>query len=114
MRELLRFSAAVSFTTVLVFAFIEWQIPGFVSTVFPFYWLIIGAAIISGLSLVERFGDAKPVQRKPAFVAVVLCSLALSLIVLEDGGVFGLMKIPLALTIVLSGALVSYLSSSRS
>jgi hypothetical protein len=110
MRNILRFAFSVSLATTLILAFIEWQVPGFVSFVFPFYWLIVVSIVLGALSTVAPSpSSSSPRVPTPSAgegggawggIATVLCALALALIVFEDGEVFGVMRIPLAVVIV--------------
>ncbi len=104
MRNILRFAFTVSLITTLVLAFIEWQVPGFVSFVFPFYWLVVASIVLGALSgaLPPPYQGGAGGGQNFRAAALVLCALALALIVLEDGGVFGVMRIPLAIVIVVS------------
>jgi histidine triad (HIT) family protein len=66
MKAYLNFAFKVSFIATLVFAFIEWRIPGFVSYVFPFYWFFFVTAVLGILSTFDF---------KPSTMSCLFCQI---------------------------------------
>lgn len=83
---------SVSSLTFFGLAYIDWQVPGFVSHVFPAYILLI-AAIISGVAvLLSKPSEPQALTRRARFGEVtitVLAGLLLAATAVDAGGVFG-------------------------
>ncbi|MFZ2681923.1 MAG: hypothetical protein WAZ14_02425 [Patescibacteria group bacterium] len=64
------------------FGYIEWQVPGFVSSVLPFYWLVLGTLLAGLVSLSVTSGTDG--ARRGASVVAFCIGVLLALIAFDS------------------------------
>lgn len=101
MKNLISFAFHAALVTTIAFLFIEWRVPGFVSYVFPFYWLVIVTTVLGFFSV--RSADKRGLEQggstqrsTPTAAVAVLVGLTLMSVILDSGDVFSFMRIPMA------------------
>ena len=112
MRNLWYTGYVVSSLTLLALAYVEWEVPGFVSSVFPLYVVMI-MAIICGLGALLVDAKFSRGGRAPAVLALAIGVLA-SLMVFRAADVFGAYRLMMAIvTLGLPLLLLKALSDAK-
>lgn len=103
MRQLWYTGYVVSSLSCLVLSYVEWQIPGFVSLVFPIYIVLIVTVICGALSLMA----AEPTKRvgRAHELAALAIGLFLAIATFHAAEVFGAFRLVLA-TVVLASPII--------
>jgi len=99
MRHLWYTGYVVSSLTFLALAYVEWQVPGFVSYVFPIYPVAL-IAVVCGLGTLVTSKATLAVQRRFEVVAVGI-GIILSLLVFQAAGAFGAFRLVLAIIVLI-------------
>lgn len=79
----------------LVLSYVEWQIPGFVSFVFPLY-IVLGLAILTGVGALVASQRASSWHRRTDVLAIAI-GLLFSILVFHAAEVFGAYRLLLAM-----------------
>jgi hypothetical protein len=112
MRSLWHTGYVVSSLTFLALAYTEWQVPGFVSQVFPL-WIVAGIALICGLGSLA-FGVTSSGTGPLRLALAVLGGVVLALTIFQAAEVFGAFRLFLALiSLVLPGVLLWGLNNDK-
>lgn len=99
MRNLWYTGYVVSSLTFLALAYVEWQVPGFVSHVFPMY-IVALLAIICGLGALVTSRAVLAVRRRFEVVAVGIGVIS-SVLVFQAAGAFGAFRLVLAMIVLI-------------
>lgn len=83
----------------LVLSYVEWQIPGFVSFVFPLY-IVLGLAIVTGVGALAANERASSWHRRTDVLAIAI-GLLFSILVFHAGDVFGAYRLVIAIIALL-------------
>lgn len=97
MRQLWYTGYLVSSFTFLVLSYVEWQIPGFVSLVFPVYLILI-VAIVCGIASLTAARPHEVTGRAYELVAVAI-GVVLAITIFHAAGVFGAFRLVLAVMV---------------
>lgn len=98
MRQLWYTGYIVSSLTFLVLSYVEWQIPGFVSLVFPIYFVLI-VAVVCGMASLAAAEPYKITGRVHELVAVAI-GIVLAMTIFHATAVFGAYRLVLALVVL--------------
>ena len=98
MRSLWYTGYIVASLACLVLAYLEWQVPGFVSFVFPVYAILI-VAIVCGLGTLLANIANKPTTIR-AQVGAMLIGAVIAMVIFRAGEAFGIFRLVLALVAV--------------
>lgn len=112
MRSLWYTAFAILSLLFLVLSYLEWQVPGFVSTVFPIS-IVFVLALGCGVATLVVGRKPRPRDRRVEMVAAG-CGLLFAVLVFRAGDVFGAYRIVIALvTLVLPSLLLKVLSDVK-
>jgi hypothetical protein len=112
MRSLWYTGYVVSGLTFLVLAYVEWQIPGFVSQVFPLYLVLI-VAVACGVGAMLSKSSTTSLSRRSELLALVI-GIVFSVLVFKAADALGAFRLLLAIVVlVLPNLLLKALSDVK-
>ncbi len=98
MRSLWYTGYVVSSLTFLALVYVEWQVPGFVSSVFPIY-IVLLIALVCGIGALVTSSGARAPHRRCQIVAVAIGIIG-SLLVFQAADAFGAFRLVLAIIVL--------------
>ncbi len=98
MRSLWYTGYVVSSLTFLALVYVEWQVPGFVSSVFPIY-IVLLIALVCGIGALVTSSGARAPHRRRQIVAVAIGIIG-SLLVFQAADAFGAFRLVLAIIVL--------------
>ena len=102
----------VSSLTFLGLAYVEWQIPGFVSQVFPLY-LVLVLAVACGVGAMLSRSSTTGLPRRSELLALVI-GIVFSVLVFKAADALGAFRLVLAIVVlVLPNFLLKALSDAK-
>ncbi len=79
--------------------YVEWQVPGFVSQVFPSYIILLAASVCGVASLLQSWTSSN-VDARVNYLIAGVTGLLLAAVMISDGNVFGAYRFILAFVIL--------------
>jgi hypothetical protein len=98
--------------TFLALVYVEWQVPGFVSSVFPIY-IVLLIALVCGVGALVTSSGARVLHRRAHIIALTV-GIAGALLVFQAADAFGAFRLVLAIIVlVLPSLLLKALSDVK-
>ncbi len=98
MRSFWHTGYVVSSLTFLALVYVEWQVPGFVSSVFPIY-IVLVIALVCGIGALVASSAARAQHRRSQIVALAI-GIVGSLLVFNAADAFGAFRLVLAIIVL--------------
>lgn len=98
MRSLWYTGYVVSSLTFLALVYVEWQVPGFVSSVFPIY-IVLLLALVCGVGALVTSSEARALSGRAQILALAI-GIAGSLLVFHAADAFGAFRLVLAIIVL--------------